>query len=228
MTKLDSNSEVACQLYLITPPRIDEEELPQFLEKLENALKLGGVSCLQLRIKNPDNTPAPDMVIGQIAKMLVPLVQSYDVPVIMNDRPDLAAKYGCDGVHIGQEDTKYKEARALVGDKAIVGVTCHNSRHLAITASEAGADYVAFGSFYQTKTKSPKFYTNPSILQWWNEMTHIPCVAIGGITVKNCLPLIEAGADFLAVSASIWDHKESPSMAISEFNSAILNDGSSG
>ena len=100
MTKLDSNSEVACQLYLITPPRIDEEELPQFLEKLENALKLGGVSCLQLRIKNPDNTPAPDMVIGQIAKMLVPLVQSYDVPVIMNDRPDLAAKYGCDGVHM--------------------------------------------------------------------------------------------------------------------------------
>ena len=227
MTKLDSKSEDTCQLYLITPPRIDNQELPQFLEKLENTLKLGGVACLQLRIKNPDDTPAPDTVIRQIAKILVPLVQAHDVPVIMNDRPDLAAEYGCDGVHIGQDDSKYKEARAIVGDKAIVGVTCHNSRHLAMAAAELGADYVAFGSFYQTTTKSPKFYANQNILQWWNEIMQIPCVAIGGITTKNCLPLIEAGADFLAVSASVWDHKESPSIAISEFTSAFLNGRSS-
>ena len=227
MTKLDGKSKDTCQLYLITPPRIDNQELPQFLEKLENTLKLGGVACLQLRIKNPDDTPAPDTVIRQIAKILVPLVQAHDVPVIMNDRPDLAAEYGCDGVHIGQDDSKYKEARAIVGDKAIVGVTCHNSRHLAMAAAELGADYVAFGSFYQTTTKSPKFYANQNILQWWNEIMQIPCVAIGGITAKNCLPLIEAGADFLAVSASVWDHKESPSIAISEFTSAFLNGRSS-
>ncbi len=223
MTKLDTKSEVTCQLYLITPPRIDDQELSKFVEELEKTLKLGGVACLQLRIKNPDNTAAPDIVIKKIAKILVPLVQAYDVAIIMNDRPDLAAECGCDGVHIGQEDTNYKEARAIVGDKAIVGVTCHNSRHLAMAASEVGADYVAFGAFYQTTTKSPKFYANPSILQWWNEMMQIPCVAIGGITAKNCLPLIESGADFLAVSASVWDHKESPGTAISEFTSTILN-----
>jgi len=143
--------------------------------------------------------------------------------VLMNDRPDLAAETGCDGVHVGQEDMTYKEARRIVGDRATVGVTCHNSRHLAMAAAEQGADYVAFGAFFPTGTKVPKFSAEPEILQWWSEIFEIPCVAIGGITVGNCRPLVEAGADFLAVVAGVWDHPQGPAAAVRAFNEAIAS-----
>ena len=141
----------------------------------------------------------------------------------MNDRPDLAAELGCDGVHVGQEDVAYKEARRIVGPDAIVGVTCHNSRHLAMVAAEQGADYVAFGAFYPTGTKDPKARAEPEILQWWSELMEVPCVAIGGITVENCAPLVEAGADFLAVVAGVWDHKDGPAAAVRAFNEVIAS-----
>ena len=137
---------------------------------------------------------------------------------IVNDRPDLANKLGADGVHVGQEDASYADARALLGPERIVGVTCHNSRHLAIEAAEAGADYVAFGAFYPTATKEPKTRAEPEILEWWSEMMVVPCVAIGGITVENAPPLIEAGADFLAVAAGVWDHPDGPAAAVKAFN----------
>jgi thiamine-phosphate pyrophosphorylase len=121
-------------------------------------------------------------------------------------------------VHVGQEDASYADARALMGPKRIVGVTCHNSRHLAVEAAEAGADYVAFGAFYPTATKEPKTRAEPEILEWWSELMVVPCVAIGGITVENAPPLIAAGADFLAVSAGVWDYPTGPDAAVRAFN----------
>jgi thiamine-phosphate pyrophosphorylase len=156
---------------------------------------------------------------------LMPICRKHDVAFLINDRPDLAAELGADGVHIGQEDTNCAEARRLVGPDAIVGVTCHDSRHLAMEAAEAGADYVAFGAFFDTGTKAPKTRATPEILTWWSELFEIPCVAIGGITVENCRELIEAGADFLAVSAGVWQYRDGPAEAVRRFNAAIEDAG---
>ena len=152
---------------------------------------------------------------------LRPVTQSRDVALLLNDRPDLAAEMGCDGVHVGQEDTPYEEARRIVGGDAIVGVTCHDSRHLAMAAAEKGADYVAFGAFFATETKQPKSSADPEALAWWSDLMTVPCVAIGGITVDNCRPLVEAGADFLAVSAGVWEHPQGPAAAVKALNEEI-------
>lgn len=154
----------------------------------------------------------------RVIDLLRPEAQRRGVAFLLNDRPDLAFETGCDGVHVGQQDTPYREARGIVGANAIVGVTCHNSRHLAMEAGEAGADYVAFGAFYPTSTKEAQFHADPDILSWWSELMEVPCVAIGGITVDNAPPLIEAGADFLAVSGGVWNHPQGPAAAIVAFN----------
>lgn len=164
-----------------------------------------------------------DNAIYAAAEILMPIAHDYDVAFIVNDRPDIAKAVGADGVHIGQEDAGFAEARRLMGADGIVGVTCHNSRHLAMVAGEQGADYVAFGSFYPTATKDVKFTAAPEILGWWSELFEIPCVAIGGITIDNARPLVDAGADFLAVSAGIWDHPEGPDAAVRQFN-RLLDD----
>lgn len=148
----------------------------------------------------------------------MPIAQDAGVAFIANDRPDLAAELGADGVHIGQDDIPYAEARARVGKDAIVGVTCHASRHLAVEAAEAGADYVAFGAFFPTATKEAKTRADIDLLAWWSDVMTVPCVAIGGITVENARPLIEAGADFLAVSAGVWNHQGGPAAAVQRFN----------
>lgn len=202
------NPEPHCQLYLITPPRFDAAAFPTLLAE---ALDAGEIACVQLRLKD-----AGDDEIRHACNVLRPVTQSRGVAFILNDRPDLAAAAGCDGVHIGQHDTRYAEARRLVGD-AIVGVTCHNSRHLAITAAESGADYVAFGAFFPTTTKDAKFRADPEIVAWWSELMTVPCVVIGGISVANCRPLIEAGADFLAVCTGVWQHPGGPVAAVKEF-----------
>lgn len=176
------------------------------------------MACLQLRLKDAEEGPAPDAEIRRAAETLLPITQRHDVAFILNDRPDLAADLGCDGVHVGQDDASYEDARRALGDRAIVGVTCHDSRHLAMEAAEAGADYVAFGAFFPTSTKTPKFSARPDLLQWWAEVMEVPCVAIGGITVENCETLVSAGADFLAVSAGIWEHPEGPAAAVRAFN----------
>jgi thiamine-phosphate pyrophosphorylase len=147
------------------------------------------------------------------------------VAFVINDRADLAAKVECDGVHVGQEDTPYAQARSLVGKDAIIGVTCHNSRHLAIEAAEAGADYVAFGAFFPTATKEAKASTEVEILQWWSETTTVPSVAIGGITPGNCEPLVRAGTDFLAVVGAVWSTEGGPAAAVKEFNRVIAEAG---
>ncbi len=187
-----------------------------FAGALETALDSGDAACLQLRLKNAD-----DAAILAACDVLRPICQDRGVAFLVNDRPDLAARAGADGVHIGQEDGGYAEARAAVGADAIVGVTCHDSRHLAIEAAEAGADYVAFGAFFATGTKQPKGTASPELLRWWSETATVPSVAIGGITVENCGVLVEAGADFLAVVAGVWDYAGGPAAAVRDFNAAI-------
>jgi thiamine-phosphate pyrophosphorylase len=199
-----------CRLYLISPPRLSPTN---FAGVLKDALKGGDVASFQLRLKG-----AGDDDIRRIVDLLRPIVQANGTAFILNDRPDLAKELGCDGVHVGQEDAPYAEARRVMGNSAIVGVTCHDSLHLAMEAAEAGADYVAFGAFFATNTKQPKTRADPELLRAWSMATVVPCVAIGGITVENAPALIEAGADFLAVSAGVWEHSHGPAAAVKAFN----------
>jgi thiamine-phosphate pyrophosphorylase len=187
-----------------------------FRDALAAALDGGDVACVQLRLKD-----VSDDLIRQACDVLLPVAQQRDVAFLLNARPDLAAATGCDGVHVGQQDASYAEARRLMGPDRIVGVTCHDSRDLAIDAAEAGADYVAFGAFYPTTTKPSRYRPEPDLLAWWSEMMTVPCVAIGGITPQNCAPLVRAGADFLAVVTAVWNHPEGPGAAVREFNAAI-------
>jgi thiamine-phosphate pyrophosphorylase len=209
-SRKDGGVSERCRLYLITPPRF---EAKAFADTLRTALGAGDVACLQLRLKD-----VSDDDIRRAAETLIPIAQARDVAFILNDRPDLARALGADGVHVGQEDATYAAARAAMGPNAIVGVTCHDSRHLAIEAAEAGADYVAFGAFFPTTTKEPKSHTDIEILRWWSDLMIVPQVAIGGITVENAKPLVEAGADFLAVSSGVWSHPEGPAAAVKAFN----------
>jgi thiamine-phosphate pyrophosphorylase len=199
-----------CQLYLITPPKL---EPIAFGEQLKRALDGGDVATLQLRLKD-----VRDDEIRRATESLMPIAQAAGAAFLINDRADLAAELNADGVHIGQEDTPYAKARALVGAERIVGVTCHNSKHLAIEAADAGADYVAFGAFFPTSTKDAKTQTDIDLLAWWSQLMVVPCVAIGGITVHNAGPLIEAGADFIAVSSGVWNYPDGPGAAVKAFN----------
>ncbi|HJN23926.1 MAG TPA: thiamine phosphate synthase [Rhodospirillales bacterium] len=199
-----------CRLYLITPPNMDPAG---FVDILASALDAGDVACVQLRLKGVDAD-----AVRYAADILRPVVNERDIVFILNDFPSLAAELGCDGVHIGQKDGAFAAARQALDEDAIVGVTCHASRHLAIEAAEKGADYVAFGAFFPTATKEPKARADPAILEWWDELMTVPSVAIGGITPGNCAPLIKAGADFLAVVAGVWDHPDGPAQAVKTFN----------
>ena len=207
-------SPPACRLYLLTPPRLDD--LAGFAHRLAEALDAGDVAALQIRLK--DHSEAE---IAAATLVLQPVAQARGVAVIMNDRPDLAARLGCDGVHVGQEDAGYAEARRAVGPDRMVGVTCHDSRHLAMEAAEAGADYVAFGAFFETGTKQPRTRADLEILTVWQETMQTPCVAIGGITVETAADVAAAGADFLAVCAGVWGHPAGPAEAVRALNREI-------
>lgn len=201
-----------CQLYLLTPPRIDAG----FAELLDSVLAEGVASVLQIRLKDQPENQLPGLI-----PPLVKAAKRHGVSVLMNDRPDLAVHYAMDGVHIGQEDAPYAEARAALGKTGIVGVTCHDSRHLAMTAAEKGADYVAFGAMFPTATKSPKASASVELIEWWSEVFEVPCVAIGGITPENASPVIEAGADFIAVSGGVWNHPAGPVEAVRVFGALL-------
>lgn len=203
-----------CRLYLITPPVLPD--LEAFSGQLEAALAAGDVAALQIRLKD-----ASDAEIARAVAALAPIAHAHDAAVILNDRPDLARDLGCDGVHLGQSDPSVAEARKLMGPRAMIGATCHDSRHLAMEAAEAGADYVAFGAFYPSTTKTVTALLDPEILQWWSEMMELPCCAIGGITADNCAPLVQAGADFLAVVGAVWSHPEGPAAGVRALNAAI-------
>ena len=183
-----------------------------FAATLAAALDGGDVGCVQLRLKDVD-----DDTIRLACDALRPVAQDRDVAFVLNDRSDLAAALGCDGVHVGQEDATYADARAAVGEDAIVGVTCHASYHLAMDAAEAGAGYVAFGAFFPTTTKIAKGGADPEILTLWQHAMLTPCVAIGGIKVENCAALVTAGADFLAVASGVWNYPEGVAKAVADF-----------
>ncbi|WP_425994831.1 thiamine phosphate synthase [Caulobacter sp. DWR1-3-2b1] len=203
-----------CRLYLITPPVLPD--LIAFGLELTKALEGGDVAALQIRLKD-----APDDVIAAAVAALAPIARAHDVAVILNDRPDLAASLDCDGVHVGQGDMPFAAARKLMGKDRMVGVTCHDSRHLAMEAAEAGADYVAFGAFYPTTTKEAPTTADPEILSIWHEVMETPSVAIGGVTADNAAILAQAGADFLAVSAGVWGYPKGPAAAVADLNAAI-------
>lgn len=191
-------------------------ELDDFLAHLDAALGAGDVAALQLRLKD-----VPDHTIRAAVRAVMPRVQDAGAAFILNDRPDLAAELGCDGVHVGQDDAPYEEARRLVGPDAIVGVTCKDSRHLAMEAGEAGADYVAFGAFFPSSTKAVTRRADPALLAWWHEVATIPSVAIGGITADNCGPLVQAGTDFLCIATGVWDHAGGAAAGVRAVNEAI-------
>lgn len=213
---MDEPSNEACRLYLITPPSIKAEA---FAPVLEAALAAADVACLQLRLKD-----APDSEVVRAVEILKPVCHAHDVALIINDSTEIAKLVGADGVHLGQEDGDVREARQLLGADASIGVTCHASRHLAFEAGEAGADYVAFGAFFPTSTKAVEHHAEPEILEWWADISEIPCVAIGGITAENCGALANAGANFVAVSAGVWDYpadKGGPAAAVKAINAAL-------
>ena len=188
-----------CQLYLISPLEVGGG----FPDRLARALDAGPVAAFQFRVKDIGQHEA-----AKLAEPLQPICADRGVAFIVNDSISLAKRLGADGVHLGQEDGDPREARDALGAEAQIGVTCHDSRHLAMEAGEAGADYVAFGSFYPTSTKQVKHHPEPVILSWWTTLFEIPCVAIGGITPANAPPLVAAGADFLAVSNAVWGDDE--------------------
>ena len=184
-----------CQLYLISPLEVAGD----YPDRLRRALDAGPVAAFQFRIKDVDQHAA-----AALAEPLQRICADAGVTFIVNDSVSLAKRLGADGVHLGQDDGDPREARAALGPSAQIGVTCHASRHLAMAAGEAGADYVAFGSYYATTTKTVSHEAQPVLLSWWSTLFELPCVAIGGITPDNARPLIEAGADFIAVSGAVW------------------------
>jgi thiamine-phosphate pyrophosphorylase len=203
------------ELYLITPPRLG----PDFADALAAALDAGPVACVQLRLKEAG---ADEM--RRAIDALRPVAQSRGVAFLLNDDPRLAVETGCDGAHLGQDDLAAHGGLARVRrvlDGLSLGITCHDSRHLAMEAAEQGADYVAFGAFYPTGTKEPKARADVEILRWWSELMEVPCVAIGGITPGNAAPLVEAGADFLAVVGAVWQHPDGPAAGVRAFRAEL-------
>ena len=198
----------ACQLYLISPLQVGGD----FPDRLARALDTGPVAAFQFRVKDVDQHEA-----ARLAAPLQRLCADREVAFIVNDSVSLAKRLGADGVHLGQDDADPREARDMLGPSVQIGVTCHDSRHLAMEAGEAGADYVAFGSFYSTTTKEVRHRAEPVILSWWATMFELPAVAIGGITVDNARPLVDAGADFLAVSAGVWRYQAGEAAAVQAF-----------
>ena len=206
--RFGSAARPACQLYLISLADAGGD----FPERLREALGGGPVAAFQFRVKGIDQHEA-----ARLAEPLQQICTEHEVAFIVNDDMALAKRLGADGVHLGQGDGDPREARALLGPAAQIGVTCHDSRHLAMEAGEAGADYVAFGAFFPTGTKETFHRPEPSILGWWSTVFEIPCVAIGGITPDNGRALVEAGADFLAVCNSVWAHPEGPAAGVAAF-----------
>ncbi len=202
-----------CRLYLLTPPKLDPAP---FADLLAAALDAGDVAAVQLRLKD-----ATEDDWRRAIDALRPVAQSRDVAFLLNDSAELVRETGCDGAHVGQEDMPAREARRLMGPDLTLGVTCKDSRDLAMLAGEDGADYVAFGAFFPSGTKDVARFIDIDIVRWWSEMMELPCCAIGGITAGNCAPLVRAGADFLAVVGAVWNHPDGPAAGVRALNAAI-------
>ncbi|PHR62367.1 MAG: thiamine phosphate synthase [Robiginitomaculum sp.] len=203
------------QIYLLTPPQIPD--LDGFAVQLDAVCAAVEIASLQIRLK--DGSAAQ---VGEAFAVLAPIARSHGTIVILNDDPELARELGADGVHVGQSDMSVKAARKILGPDKVIGATAHNSRHLAMEAGEAGADYVAFGAFYPSATKKTEFTATPDLLSWWSDLFELPCVAIGGINPQNAGALAEAGADFVALSAGIWNAETDPVAAIKQLAKSLM------
>jgi len=201
----------SAKLYLISPQEVGGV----FPDRLKAALAGGPVAAFQLRVKDRN-----EHELARLAEPLQRLCANAGCTFIVNDSIALAKRIGADGVHLGQSDGDPREARALLGPAAQIGRTCHDSRHLAMEAGEAGCDYVAFGAFHPTTTKPSNYRPKPEILSWWSSLFEIPCVAIGGITPDNAQPLLDAGADFIAVCQAVWG-RDDPGAAVAAFAEVI-------
>ncbi len=202
-----------CKLYLISPQEVGGA----FPDRLRAALDGGEVAAFQLRVKEVESHE-----LARLAEPLQRICSEHDTAFIVNDSMSLAKRLGADGVHLGQSDGDLREARALLGPTAQIGRTCHDSRHLAMEAGEAGCDYVAFGAFHPTTTKPSHYRPEPGILSWWATIAEIPSVAIGGITPGNAAPIVAAGADFIAVCQAVWGQAK-PGAAVAAFQLVLAN-----
>ncbi len=196
-----------CELYLISPQEVGGD----FPDLLRAALSAGPVAAFQLRVKGLE-----EHALARLAEPLQRICADADTAFIVNDSVALAKRLGADGIHLGQSDGDAREARDILGPSVQIGVTCHDSRHLAMDAGEKGADYVAFGAFYPTTTKPSEYCPDPKLLSWWSSLFEVPCVAIGGITPLNAAPLITAGADFIAVCNAVWGSGD-PASEVAKF-----------
>ncbi len=213
---LDQTRERA-RLYLITPPQISD--IAAFTDQFKAAIAGGDIASLQIRLKL--NGEIDPLATRQVAQAVQPLCRANQIALIINDSPQLCLALDADGVHLGDKDMEIAAARKLIGDELIIGATCRNSRHQAMIAGEAGADYIAFGAFHPSPTKSDTQPADPTLLTWCQKFLTLPCVAIGGIEVSNAEPLIAAGADFIAVSSGVWNYHDGAAAAVNLFNLAI-------
>lgn len=214
---MNDQSRERPRLYLITPPQI--EDIPAFLDQFRAAVQGGDVASLQIRLKKGEQIDLA--ATREVAQAVKRICTAEHIALFINDSPQLARALQVDGVHLGMNDMDITEARELLGPDMIIGATCKNSKHQAMIAGEAGADYVAFGAFHPTQTKADTTLADPEILTWCQMFLTLPCVAIGGITPANAAPLLAAGADFLAVSSGVWDHRDGPAAAVAMFNRLI-------
>ena len=197
-------------IYLISPKKINEKN---FYKKLNNVLKTNKVKYFQLRLKK-----IPTLSLIKISKKIKKIVRKNNVKFLINDKPFVAKMVGADGCHIGQKDTNLITARKILGKNKIIGVTCHNSKKLAIEAKKNGANYIAFGAFFKSSTKKTAFKANMEILRWAKKKINMPTVAIGGINSSNYNKILSNRADYIACSNYIWNNKKiDPVSAINKF-----------
>ena len=209
---MTSGERAPCRLYLITPPRFEPEA---FAETLDDALGGGDVACVQLRMTEADGDG-----LTRAAEALIPVCHARDVAFLIDGRADIARAVGADGVHLAEAD-HMDNARRLLGADAICGVSCAGSRHAAMLATEAGADYVSFGAVHNSVTLPKAAVISPDILSWWRDVMAGQCVAVGGIDATNAAALAAMGADFLAVCHGVWSDPGGARAAVAAINAAI-------
>jgi len=197
-------------IYLISPQKIKSDK---FYKDLNNVLKTRKIKYFQLRLKKISFSN-----LLKISKKIKKIVKRNNVKFIINDKPIIAKIIGADGCHIGQKDMDYFSSKKILGKNKIIGITCHNSKNLALRAKKHGANYVAFGAFFKSKTKKTAFKANLEILRWARKKINMPTVAIGGINSSNYKKILSNGADFIACSNYIWNNKKlDPVSAIKKF-----------
>ena len=197
-------------IYLISPQKIRGVE---FYNELNKVLKTNKVKYFQLRLKKISNSN-----LIKISKKIRKIVKKNNVKFIINDKPLVAKIVGADGCHIGRKDANLTEAKRILGKNKIIGVTCHNSKKLALKAKIYGASYIAFGAFFKSSTKKTAYKANLALLRWAKKKISMPIVAIGGINSSNYKNILINGANFIACSSYVWSNKKlSPVSAINKF-----------